>query len=145
MKLLVINGPNINLLGRREPAIYGSGDYAALVAGIEEFAQANGVSADTFQSNSEGALIDKIQSAKSRYDGIIINPGAYTHYSIAILDALKCCGLPAVEVHLSHIATREEFRQKSVTAQGCAGQISGFGFDSYYLALTALIGILKKR
>lgn len=145
MKLLVINGPNINLLGTREPDIYGSSDYATLVLGIKEFAHANGISADVFQSNSEGALIDKIQAAKNSYDGIVINPGAYTHYSIAILDALKCCGLPAVEVHLSHIAAREEFRQKSVTAQGCTGQISGFGFDSYYLAITALIGIIKKK
>lgn len=145
MKFLVINGPNINLLGKREPDIYGSSDYAALITGLEEFARENGITVDTFQSNSEGALIDKIQTAQSGYDGIVINPGAYTHYSIAILDALKCCGLPAVEVHLSHIAAREEFRQKSVTAQGCIGQISGFGFDSYYLALKALLSRLKKN
>ncbi len=143
MKLLVINGPNINLLGKREPDIYGRSDYAALISGLEEYARTNGISVDTFQSNSEGAMIDKIQTAGESYDGIVINPGAYTHYSIAILDALKCCGLPAIEVHLSHIAAREEFRRISVTAQGCLGQISGFGFDSYYLALTALISRLK--
>lgn len=145
MKLLVINGPNINLVGNREVEIYGEESYEALVDMIVEFGKNNGVQTDVFQSNDEGALIDKIQSAQKSHVGIVINPGAYTHYSIAILDALKCCGLPAVEVHLSNIAAREEYRRKSVTAQGCIGQISGFGFDSYLLAITALIGKLNSR
>ena len=139
MKILVINGPNINMLGSREPEIYGRLDYTALTAGLRDFAKKLSVTIETFQSNSEGALIDKIQTARSCFDGIVINPGAYTHYSIAILDALKACGLPAVEVHLSHIAVREPYRQQSVTAAGCIGQISGLGFDSYYLGITALL------
>ena len=139
MKILVINGPNINMLGSREPEIYGRLDYSALTAGLRDFAKKLSVTIETFQSNSEGALIDKIQTARGCFDGIVINPGAYTHYSIAILDALKACGLPAVEVHLSHIAVREPYRQQSVTASGCIGQISGLGFDSYYLGITALL------
>lgn len=143
MKLLVINGPNINMLGVREPDIYGKQDYAALLKGLEAFAQQHGVTVDAFQSNVEGEIVNKIQSAAGAYDGIVINPAAYTHYSVAILDALKSVPVPAVEVHLSHIASREEFRHKSVTAAGCVGQIAGFGFDSYYLALSALIGRLR--
>ena len=143
MKILVINGPNINLLGNREPGIYGKKDYAALLCGLDDLAATHGITIDTFQSNSEGALIDAIQAASGNYDGIVINPGAYTHYSIAILDALKACGVPAIEVHLSHIAVREEFCHKSVTAAGCIGQISGLGFDSYYLAVAAHISRSK--
>jgi 3-dehydroquinate dehydratase II len=143
MKLLVINGPNINMLGVREPDIYGRSDYAALLAGLGAFAQQHGVTVDAYQSNIEGEIVGKIQSAAGVYDGIVINPAAYTHYSVAILDALKSVAVPAVEVHLSHIASREEFRHKSVTAAGCIGQIAGFGFDSYYLALAALIGRLS--
>lgn len=142
MKLLVINGPNINMLGAREPDIYGKQDYMALLARIEEFAQRHGVAVDAYQSNIEGEIVDKIQSAAGAYDGIVINPAAYTHYSIAILDALKAAALPAVEVHLTHIASREEFRHNSVTAAGCIGQIAGFGFYSYELALIALIKTL---
>jgi 3-dehydroquinate dehydratase-2 len=144
MKLLVINGPNINMLGVREPDIYGNKDYKALLSGLNECASENDIIIDTYQSNIEGEIVDRIQAALGSYDGIIINPGAYTHYSIAILDALKATALPTVEVHLSHIADREEFRQKSVTAAGCIGQIAGFGFESYYLAITALINILSK-
>ena len=139
MKILVINGPNINLLGSREPEIYGKRDYAALIDELADFAKKLSVTLETFQSNSEGALIDKIQAARGCFDGIVINPGAYTHYSIAILDALKACDVPAVEVHLSHIAARESYRHQSVTAAGCIGQICGFGFDSYALAITALL------
>ncbi len=145
MKILVINGPNINLLGAREPDIYGKLDYAALQSALLEFAQANGITLDMFQSNIEGVLIDKIQQAFGSYDGIVINPGAYTHYSIAILDALKACPVPAIEVHLSHIASREDFRHKSVTAGGCIGQISGLGFDSYLLAIKAHVNRISER
>ncbi len=139
MKILVINGPNLNLLGSREPSIYGKQDYAALLAQFDEFAKKNGITIDAFQSNSEGALIDRIHAAAGVYDGIVINPGAYTHYSIAILDALKAIDVPAIEVHLSNIAAREDFRHTSVTAAGCIGQISGLGFDSYFLAIEGLM------
>ena len=145
MKILVINGPNINLLGAREPDVYGKRDYAALLGALDACAQALGISIETFQSNSEGALIDKIQAAANSFDGIVINPGAYTHYSIALLDALKACSVPAIEVHLSHIGAREAFRHTSVTAAGCIGQISGLGFDSYLLAVTALINRAKQQ
>jgi 3-dehydroquinate dehydratase-2 len=139
MKLLVINGPNINMLGMREPEIYGKQDYAALLDTLDAFAKAHGVTVDAWQSNIEGEIVGKIQTAAGEYDGIVINPAAYTHYSVAILDALKSVSVPAVEVHLSHIAGREEFRHKSVTAPGCIGQIAGFGFFSYELALLALM------
>ncbi len=139
MKILVINGPNLNLLGSREPDIYGKQDYAALLKQFDEYAKAHGITIDAFQSNSEGALIDRIHAAAGVYDGIVINPGAYTHYSIAILDALKAVDVPAIEVHLSNIAAREDFRHVSVTAAGCIGQISGLGFDSYFFAIEGLI------
>ncbi len=135
MKFLVINGPNLNLLGRREPDIYGRRDYASLCALVEEYAAARGSTADCFQSNHEGAIIDVIQQAQGVYDAIIINPGAYTHYSYAIHDALKAVDVPAVEVHLSDIARREAFRRISVTAPACKKQISGKGFDGYTIAM----------
>ncbi len=143
MKILVINGPNLNLLGSREPDIYGRQDYAALLKQFDDFAKERGITIDAFQSNSEGALIDKIHAAAGVYDGIVINPGAYTHYSIAILDALKAIDVPAIEVHLSNIAAREDFRHTSVTAAGCIGQISGLGFDSYFLAIEGLMNKVK--
>ncbi len=143
MKILVINGPNLNLLGSREPDIYGKQDYAALLAQLDEYAKAHGMTIDAFQSNSEGALIDRIHAAAGVYDGIVINPGAYTHYSIAILDALKAVDIPAIEVHLSNIAAREDFRHKSVTAAGCIGQISGLGFDSYFFAIEGLMNRVR--
>jgi 3-dehydroquinate dehydratase-2 len=139
MKILVINGPNINMLGSREPDIYGKMNYKALESGIKEYAEEKGAQADLYQSNIEGEIVDSIQAASGKYDGIVINPAAYTHYSIAILDALKAVDIPAVEVHISHIAKRDEFRHKSVTAAGCIGQIAGFGFNSYYLAIDALL------
>jgi 3-dehydroquinate dehydratase-2 len=145
MKILVINGPNINMLGQREPDVYGRQDYATLKAGLQDFARTHNVAIDEYQSNIEGELVTKIQQAQGIYDGIVINPGAYTHYSIAILDALKAVDVPAIEVHISNIAAREDFRHKSVTAAGCIGQISGLGFDSYYLALLGLINHLKRR
>ena len=143
MKILVINGPNINMLGTREPDIYGKQDYAALLDGLADFAEKHNVTIDTYQSNIEGEIAGKIQSAVGVYDGIVINPAAYTHYSIAILDALKAAAIPAIEVHISHVTHRENFRQKSVTAAGCIGQISGLGFDSYYLAIVGLLSRLS--
>jgi 3-dehydroquinate dehydratase-2 len=145
MNILVINGPNINMLGQREPDVYGRQDYAALLAGLDDFARSHGVVIDVFQSNIEGELVTRIQQAQGSYDGIVINPGAYTHYSIALLDALKAVDVPAVEVHLSNIAAREDFRHKSVTAAGCIGQISGLGFDSYFLAVVGLMSRLKDK
>ena len=145
MKILVINGPNINMLGRREPDIYGKQDYNALLEGLDDFASKHDVTIDAYQSNIEGEIVDKIQAATGVYDGIVINPAAYTHYSVAILDALKAVDVPAIEVHISHIAEREEFRHKSVTAAGCIGQIAGLGFDSYYLAVVGLMSRLAKK
>ena len=135
MKFLVINGPNLNLLGSREPAVYGREDYAALTAYIQASAAALGAEAEVYQSNHEGAIIDRIQAAPGCYDGLVLNPGAYTHYSYAILDALRSIDLPAVEVHLSNIHRREEFRHRSVTAAGCDGQICGLGKYGYAAAL----------
>lgn len=139
MKFLVINGPNLNLLGQREPDIYGRQDYAALCRMAEEYAVAHGSTAVCWQSNHEGAIIDTIQAAQGAYDGIIINPGAYTHYSYAIHDALKAIAVPAVEVHISDIHSREEFRRISVTAPACVGQISGQGFQGYTIAMDLLL------
>ncbi len=145
MKILVLNGPNINLLGQREPDVYGRQDYAALVAGLSDFAHSHNVTIDEYQSNIEGELVTKIQQAQGLYGGIVINPGAYTHYSIALLDALKAVDVPAIEVHLSNIAAREDFRHKSVTAAGCIGQVSGLGFDSYFLAVMGLISRVNQQ
>lgn len=139
MKFLVVNGPNLNLLGQREPDIYGRQDYAALCRMAEEHAAAHGSTAVCWQSNHEGAIIDTIQAAQGAYDGIIINPGAYTHYSYAIHDALKAITVPAVEVHISDIHSREEFRRISVTAPACVGQISGKGFQGYTMAMDLLL------
>ena len=123
MKLLVINGPNLNLLGLREPAIYGSQNYESLLALIRAACDAEGIEVGFVQSNHEGAIIDAIQEADTAFDGIVINPGAYTHYSYAIHDALKAVSIPAVEVHMSDIQKREEFRHLSVTAPACIAQI----------------------
>lgn len=139
MKFFVINGPNLNLLGQREPDIYGRQDYAALCRMVEEYAAAHGSTAECYQSNHEGAIIDVIQAAQGVYDGIVINPGAYTHYSYAIHDALKAISVPAVEVHISDIHSREEFRRVSVTAPACVGQISGQGFAGYTMAMDLLL------
>jgi 3-dehydroquinate dehydratase-2 len=144
MKILVINGPNINLLGIREPEVYGKSDYNALVASLDALSRELGVAIDVWQSNIEGEIVTKIQQARDEYDGIVINPGAYTHYSIALLDALKAVCLPAVEVHLSNIAGREDFRHTSVIAAGCIGQISGLGFDSYRLAVEGLVRHIER-
>lgn len=136
-KILVINGPNLNLLGTREKGVYGTGTLSEIAAAVNNEAQLLGMDADFIQTNHEGEIIDKIHEAKSSYDLLIINPGAYTHYSIAIRDAIKAVELPCIEVHISNIHAREEFRSKSVIAPVCTGQISGFGANSYIVALRA--------
>ena len=138
MKILVINGPNINLLGLREPDIYGTQSYADLLAFIEKTALEAGLETHCFQSNSEGAIVDEIQRAYGIFDGIVINPAAYTHTSIAIPDALKAVGIPAVEVHLSDINKREAYRQVSYTSEACHMTIAGKGFNGYREALLVL-------
>ena len=138
MKILVINGANMNLLGKREPDIYGREDYAALCARIYAHAQSRGIAVECFQSNHEGAIIDAIQDADGVFDGIVINPGAYAHYSYTIRDAIKAITIPVVEVHISDIGKREEFRHLSVTAPACVAQIRGRGFDGYTMAIDML-------
>lgn len=130
-KLLIINGPNLNMLGIREPGIYGHQGYADLVEIVEAACRANDMACECFQSNHEGAIVDKIQAAYGHFDGIIINPAAYTHTSIAILDALKAVGIPAVEVHISDIDAREEFRRISYAGLACKKTIAGHGLDGY--------------
>ncbi len=139
MKFLVINGPNLNLLGSREPDIYGNSGYDALVARIKAAGESMHVAVDCIQSNHEGAIIDAIHAARGVYDGMVINPGAYTHYSYAIMDALKAVEIPTVEVHISNVHKREEFRHKSVTAAACEGQICGLGQFGYVVAMGYLI------
>lgn len=139
MKIMVINGPNINLLGVREPEVYGNKTYADLEGYIEEYAKQKSIEAVVLQSNSEGEIIDFIHHALGNYDAIIINPGAYTHYSYAIYDALTSVAVPSVEVHISNVHRREEFRHKSVTAPACIGQIVGLGFRGYSLAIDFLL------
>lgn len=139
MKIYVINGPNLNFLGIREQDVYGSNSYEELCRYINAEAEKLNVEIEIFQSNIEGEIIDLIQKAYKNVDAIIINPGAYTHYSIAIFDAVKSVNIPAIEVHLSNIYKREEFRHKSVVAPACMGQISGFGFLGYKLAIEALL------
>lgn len=145
MKIAVINGPNINMLGVREPNIYGVNSYEDLKKYIEDYASENGIETTVLQSNSEGEIIDYIQRAAAGFDAIVINPGAYTHYSYAIYDALLAAQLPTVEVHISNIHKRDEFRHKSITAPACIGQICGLGFRGYTLAMEYLIGELSKE
>ncbi len=140
MKIMVLNGPNLNMLGIREPEIYGNRTYSDLEAYIEDYAESKNIEVTVLQSNGEGELIDFIHHALGNYDGIIINPGAYTHYSYAIHDALASVNIPAVEVHLSNINKREDFRHRSVTAPACVGQISGLGFRGYLLAIDYFSG-----
>ncbi len=135
MKFLILNGPNLNLLGQREPGVYGTESYEGLCQRLQAFAAAHGSTADCVQSNHEGAIIDAIHAADGVYDAIVINPGAYTHYSYAILDALKAVDVPAYEVDISHIDQRESSRAVSVTAPACVGQIYGLGFDGYLRAM----------
>ncbi len=145
MKVLVINGPNINMLGLREPDIYGKENYAALLDFIKKSADEAGIEVECFQSNHEGDIVDKIQSAYGVFDGIVINPAAYTHTSVAILDALKAVGLPAVEVHISDIASREDFRQISYAGMACEKSFSGMGFEGYRQAVLYLTKTAKSR
>ena len=139
MKLLVINGPNLNLLGVREPDLYGRQDYAALVKLVEDTCAAEGVEVEVYQSNHEGDLVDRIQAAYGVVDGIVINPAAYTHTSVAIPDALRAVGIPAVEVHVSDIASRESYRHISYTKEACLDQIAGRGLKGYLNAVDLLI------
>jgi len=138
VKILIINGPNINMLGLREPEVYGKRDYAALLEFIRDVCDEIGVEFECMQSNHEGVIVDAIQEAYGKFDGIVINPAAYTHTSIAILDALKAVGIPAVEVHLSNIREREAFRQTSYTAQACTKTFAGMGFEGYAKAIRYL-------
>ena len=144
MKFLVINGPNLNLLGLREPAIYGDRSYKALVELIERVCEDEGIQVEVFQSNHEGAIVDKIQAAYGVFDGIVINPAAYTHTSVAILDALKAVSIPAVEVHISDVSTRESFRQVSYAGMACIKTYMGHGFEGYAMAIRYLKGYLSK-
>jgi 3-dehydroquinate dehydratase-2 len=143
MKFLVLHGPNLNLLGKREPGIYGSLTLQEINVLLEELSSELECELSIFQSNTEGELIDAIQSASENCQGILINPAAYTHTSIAIRDALSAVGLPSVEVHLSNIHRRETFRQTSIVAPAAIGQICGFGHDSYLLGLRALFNFVK--
>ncbi len=144
MKLFIINGPNLNMLGIREPAHYGRETYEDLVNKIKTYCGERDISCDFYQSNHEGCLVDKIQEAYGVYDGIIINPGAYTHTSIALLDAVKSVGIPTVEVHISKVEEREEFRRISYIRLACVKTITGLGTDGYLRAADFLSEYLKK-
>jgi 3-dehydroquinate dehydratase-2 len=145
MKFLVINGPNLNMLGLREPDIYGRQDFKALEQFIRDACAAEGVEATLFQSNHEGAIVDVIQQAYGNYDGIVINPAAYTHTSVAILDALKAVQIPAVEVHISDVSRRESFRQVSYAGMACIKRFIGLGFEGYRQAVLYLKDYLEGR
>ena len=144
MKLLILNGPNINMLGIREPGVYGSQSYSELLRLLSVWAEELGVEMEHYQSNHEGCLVDKIQEAYGNFDGIVINPAAYTHTSIAILDALKAVALPAVEVHISDVSQREDFRKASFAGMACIKTIMGQGLDGYRQAMAFLKSHLSK-
>lgn len=144
MKILVLNGPNINMLGIREPKIYGKESFQDLLALLEKTGQALGVTVQQYQSNSEGELVGKIQQAYGVYDGIVINPAAYTHTSVAILDALKAVAIPAVEVHISDVDSREAFRRISYAGMACEKTIKGQGLDGYRQAIEYLVNQYQK-
>ena len=145
MKILVLNGPNINMLGIREPAIYGKENYASLIAKIQNYANERGIELKVLQSNHEGVLVDAIQESYKKVDGIVINPAAYTHTSVALLDALKAVGTPTVEVHISDVSKREDFRQISYVREACIATISGHGTDGYLEAIDLLIEHKKSK
>ncbi|KOO43956.1 type II 3-dehydroquinate dehydratase [Priestia koreensis] len=144
-RLLVINGPNLNRLGVREPGIYGGETLATLESGLQLVAEREGINLETFQSNHEGAIIDQLHAADTDYDGVIINPGAFTHYSYAIRDAIAGISTPVLEVHISNVHAREEFRHHSVTAPVSIGQIVGLGFYGYELGLLAMLQHLRGK
>ncbi len=139
MRILVINGPNLNMLGIREPDIYGKNTYADLCTLIENYAAEKGAEVKIFQSNHEGCIVDEIQAALGNFDGIVINPAAYTHTSVAILDALKSVALPAVEIHISDVSAREDFRQISYAGMACKKSFIGLGFDGYLRGIDYLL------
>lgn len=143
MKILVLNGPNINMVGIREPGIYGNKSFAYLLEMLKKTAEEDHIVIDQYQSNHEGCLVDKIQEAMGVYDGIVINPAAYTHTSVAILDALKAVSIPAVEVHISDVDSREDFRQISYAGKACFATIKGHGLDGYIEAVRMLEEKLK--
>lgn len=145
MKIFVINGPNINMLGIREPKIYGKENYASLVAKLQAHASERGIELKLIQSNHEGVLVDAIQSAYKKADGIVINPAAYTHTSIALLDAIKAVGIPTVEVHITDVSSREAFRQTSYIRSACIATVSGHGTDGYLEAIDMLIEHKEKN
>ncbi|MCI8415781.1 MAG: type II 3-dehydroquinate dehydratase [Ruminiclostridium sp.] len=145
MTVLILNGPNLNLLGVREPELYGRQDYAALTALVEETCRTEGIEMEMVQSNHEGVLVDTIQQALGRFDGIVINPAAYTHTSVAILDALKAVALPAVEVHISDVSQREAFRQISYAGQACVKTFMGLGLEGYRQAILYLKEYLNEK
>lgn len=145
MKILVINGVNINMLGIREPEIYGNENYSSLVKFVKRSAKEKGIKVKCFQSNYEGAIVTEIQRAYKKYDGIVINPGAFTHTSVAILDALKAVNIPAVEVHISDVNSREDFRKISFVSYFAFKTISGKGFEGYAEALDELKGKINKK
>ncbi len=144
MKILVLHGPNLNLLGTREPEVYGSETLEDIVVMLTEAASSQGAEIESFQSNEEGALVSKIHAAIDVFDGIVFNPAAYTHTSVALCDALRAVEVPCVEVHLSNTAAREEFRHRSLTVGACIGQVMGFGAQSYVLALKGLIDYIER-
>lgn len=139
MKILVLNGPNLNLLGTREPGVYGAATLADVMKRVQDYGRQKGVTVDHFQSNEEGALVTRIGKSAGAYDGIILNPAAFTHTSIALRDALQAVRVPCVEVHISNVYARESFRHVSMTASACLGQITGLGPLGYLLALDALV------
>ena len=145
LKIGIINGPNLNMLGKRDQKIYGNLTLEKMNCKIKSFAEKEGIELVIMQSNFEGEIIEFIQQNASKLNGLIINPAAYTHYSYAIADALRDCSIPVVEVHLSNIFSREDFRRKSVTASACIGQIAGFGFQSYILAIRALCSLVHSE